>query len=71
MSSRTDHVTAEKVSIVLLTRAAFGTEAAVRAALLYGVTPTLVESVLRRPQCATRPDVAESCLSKDRRKDER
>lgn len=71
MSRRTDPITAEKVSIVLLTNAAFGTEAGLRAALLYGVNPALLEAVFQRLPSKTRSIVAETGLPKDRRKDER
>lgn len=58
MNRRTDHVTAEKVSIALLTRAAFGEEAGVRMALRAGVPDALICHVFCRTIAGIRVCIA-------------
>lgn len=48
MTRRTDFQTAEKLSLALMTRAAFGDDAGVRTALLSGIAAQLVERVFSR-----------------------
>jgi hypothetical protein len=67
---RIDQSTAEKLSVVLLTRAAFGTTAAIRTALSYGILPELVKAVLQRPASRARYYFVMS-VRRDRRKVDR
>lgn len=71
MTRRSDDSTAEKLSIALLTRAAFGLEAGVRVAMLYGVKPTLVEAVFHRAGGNNRTDIPGPSAPKDRRRTDR
>ncbi|MBB3122200.1 hypothetical protein [Pseudoduganella violacea] len=50
MTRRFDAHTAEKIGIALLTREAFGVGASITYALLSGISPCLIESVLSRPR---------------------
>jgi hypothetical protein len=70
MTRRIDQDTAEKLSIVLLTRAAFGTTAALRTSHSYGLQAQLVKEVLRRPYSQTRINLLTATRS-DRRKTDR
>lgn len=71
MSRRTDCITAERLSIALLTRAAFGTQAGVRAALSYGVQASLVQAVFSRHESDVRIDASGTNTLADRRKEVR
>lgn len=67
MTRRTDGDTAEKVSISLLTRAAFGTDAGLRHALLSGLDVNLITSVFKRDKHQLRKDVQGVQVVPDRR----
>jgi hypothetical protein len=67
MTRRTDSQTAEKLSIALLTRAAFGTKAGLRTALSYGLHATLVEAVFARPVFLVRMEFLGASPAADRR----
>jgi hypothetical protein len=67
MVRRTDYDTAEKVSVALLTRAAFGLEAGLRYALIAGLNAQLVSEVFSRPHANIRKDVQGVALLPDRR----
>ena len=67
MSRRFDFITAEKISIALLTRAAFGTDAGVRNALFSGLDATLVSTVFARERDQIRKDVQGVNVLPDRR----
>ena len=54
MKRRIDHDTAEQMSIVLLTRVAFGTTAGLRTAVSYGLRLALIKAVFLRPVARTR-----------------
>jgi len=71
MTRRTDYATAEKVSLALLAQAAFGKQAAMRNALLAGLSPALVERILGRPQWNVRKEVEGVDVIKDRRHQQR
>lgn len=67
MTRRIDIGTAEKISIALLTRAAFGTDAGVRHALLAGLDSRLVSEVFARDRYHIRKDVQGVHVRPDRR----
>jgi hypothetical protein len=67
MVRRTDYITAEKVSVALLTRAAFGLESGLRYALIAGLNAQLVSEVFSRPHGNVRKDVQGVGLLPDRR----
>ena len=67
MVRRADYITAEKVSVALLTRAAFGLEAGLRYALIAGLSAQLVSEVFARPLGSIRKDVQGVGLLPDRR----
>jgi len=67
MTRRIDFITAEKISIALLTRAAFGTDAGVRNALFSGLDAGLVSSVFARDRDQIRKDVQGVNVLPDRR----
>lgn len=67
MTRRSDTNTAEKVSIALLTRAAFGRDAGLRNALLSGLEATLVTDVFGREKRKLRKDVQGVNVVPDRR----
>lgn len=71
MSRRIDSITAERLSIALLTRAAFGAQAGLRAALSYGVHAPLVQAVFARTASEVRIDASGSNNLADRRKEAR
>ncbi len=71
MTRRLDPITAERLSIALLTRAAFGMQAGLRAAQFYGVHPPLAEEVFERPAAKIRIDVSGTTALADRRKNQR
>ncbi len=57
MTRRFDHTTAEKVSLALLSRAAFGAAVGLRTASLYGVPASLAEQVFERDSHLTRLEI--------------
>lgn len=61
---------AEKVSMALLTRAAFGTSAGLRHAVLSGVPPELIAGVFARARGRTRQELLGQQI-KDRRREKR
>lgn len=67
MTRRTEFYTAEKVSISLLTRAAFGTDAGLRHALLSGVDIKLIIGIFGRDKHQLRKDVQGVKVLPDRR----
>lgn len=67
MTRRTDFDTAERVSIALLTRAAFGKDAGLRNALLSGLEANLVTDVFARDKLKLRKDVQGVIVAQDRR----
>ena len=67
MTRRTEFDTAEKVSISLLTRAAFGTDAGLRHALLSGLDATLIAGIFERDKRLLRKDVQGVHVLPDRR----
>lgn len=67
MTRRNDYVTAEKLSLALLTRAAFGEAAGERAALLAGMPAPLVERVFSRQAALTRFEIHGTVVHSDRR----
>lgn len=71
MTRRTDFVTAERISIALLTRAAFGTDAGLRNALLAGLNVSQVTDVFARDRDHVRKDQQGIQLNSDRRMDKR
>ena len=71
MTRRHDTITAERLSIALLTRAAFGVQAGLRSALFYGVHAPLAEEVFRRPTSKIRIHVPGTEAEFDRRKQAR
>jgi hypothetical protein len=71
MTRRHDTITAERLSIALLTRAAFGTQAGLRSALFYGVHAPLAEEVFGRPAAKIRVHVPGADAQVDRRKQAR
>lgn len=68
MTRRNDYETAEKVSVALLTRAAFGTDSGERTAQRYGIVPLLISSVFARFPVDTRVDVGGLHGAIDRRR---
>lgn len=70
MTRRTDFQTAEKLSLALMTRAAFGNEAGIRAALLSGIAAPLVERVFAREAGLFRRDL-HGLRTADRRREPR
>jgi hypothetical protein len=71
MTRRYDTITAERLSIALLTRAAFGARAGLRSALFYGVNAPLAEEVFGRPASKVRVHVSGADAQIDRRKKSR
>lgn len=71
MTRRIDKDTAEKISLSLLTRAAFGYEAGLRNAVTYGIPVELVNRVLSRWPCEVRGSELGIELSADRRRNKR
>lgn len=57
MTRRTDSSTAEKVTLMLLTKAAFGLDAGVHVAMYYGLPIELVGQVLAREKGEIRKEV--------------
>ena len=55
MSRRVDELTAERVSVALLTRAAFGTGRAMNYATICGLPESLISGVMARPLSEVRP----------------
>jgi hypothetical protein len=64
-----DYATAEKISLALLTRAAFGTDAGLRAAARLNVQVELIKSVFGRHLIDTRIDIVGAAPSFDRRRE--
>jgi len=54
MKRRIDRDTAQQISIVLLTRVAFGTTAGLRTAVSYGLRLALIKAIFLRPLVLTR-----------------
>jgi hypothetical protein len=67
MTRRLDYITAEKISIALLTRAAFGPEAGLRNAMFFGLDAGLVSAVFSRGKDHIRKDVPGVNVIPDRR----
>lgn len=67
MTRRLDYATAEKISIALLTRAAFGSDAGMRYALFYGLDEALLSAVFARGRDQIRKDVRGVNVLPDRR----
>jgi hypothetical protein len=67
MKRRVDYITAEKISLALLTRAAFGTEAGLTSAQRLGVGD-LAENIFQRVPIETRIEIAGVRASLDRRR---
>lgn len=67
MTRRTELDAAEKVSISLLTRAAFGTDAGLRHALLSGLDVNLITRIFSRDKHQLRKDVQGVQVLPDRR----
>jgi len=67
MTRRTDFAAAEKVSIALLTRGAFGRDAGLRNALLAGLDVDLVTRIFDRDRNHIRKDVQGVHVLPDRR----
>jgi len=67
MCRRLDYITAEKISIALLTRAAFGVEAGLHNALFFGLDAGLVSTVFSRGKDHIRKDVPGVNVIPDRR----
>lgn len=67
MTRRFAYATAEKISIALLTRAAFGNDAGLRYALFFGLNAALVSSVFARGKHQVRKDVRGVNVLPDRR----
>lgn len=67
MSRRRDYVTAEKISIALITRAAFGIEAGMRYAHLLGLDGNLISAIFARGKDQIRKDVRGVLVLPDRR----
>lgn len=67
MARRINFDTAEKVSMVLLTRSAFGTDAGLRHALLSGLDATLITRILERNSGHIRKDAPSMNVPYDRR----
>jgi len=57
MTRRTDQVTAEKVSLALLSREAFGLDVGLRTAMFFGLPRVLVAAIFSRATRETRKDV--------------
>lgn len=67
MTRRFDYATAEKISIALLTRAAFGAAAGLRTASLYGIPTPLATKVFDRDHQLTRSEIPALEAKLDRR----
>lgn len=67
MSRRSDYHTAEKVSLVLLTRAAFGAEAGLRMASVAGLSISLMAEIFARPSGKVRHDIQGVDIAPERR----
>lgn len=67
MSRRVDEQTAERVSVALLTRAAFGTGRAMNYATICGLPIPLISGVLARPLSEVRPYTTMLTPHEDRR----
>lgn len=67
MTRRFDFALAEKVSLALLTKAAFGTDAGLRYAKLAHLPTRLVAEVFRRPIKEVRKDIPTVHMVKERR----
>lgn len=68
MIRRFDYATAEKISLALLTRAAFGPDAGMRTAARLNVQVELIRSVFARYSIDTRIDIAGAVGGLDRRR---
>jgi hypothetical protein len=68
MDRRTDNDTAEKVSLALLTKAAFGMDAGVHVALYYALPGELVTTIFGRHVGQLRKDVQDVFLELERRR---
>lgn len=71
MNRRTDHVTAEKVSIALLIRTALGGEAGLSVALRSGIPFELIQAVFGRMVAGARVSKPGIDLTRDRRQQPR
>ncbi|MYM26406.1 hypothetical protein GTP46_27635 [Duganella sp. FT135W] len=67
MTRRIDYGMAEKVSVALLTRAAFGAEAGMRTALRMGTPSKVISTVFSRFPIDIRIDIVGAAGSIDRR----
>jgi len=67
MTRRTNFATAEKISLALLTRAAFGRDAGLRYARLAGLPIALVVEVFARVPVHARKEVQGIPMPRDRR----
>lgn len=67
MDRRQDLLTAEKISVALLSLAAFGRETAMRNALLSGLPPELIARVFSRIHGGIRTKISGIDIIKDRR----
>jgi hypothetical protein len=68
MTRRIDYDMAEKVSLALLTRAAFGADAGLRTGQRVGVPAKLIRSIFDRFPIDTRIDIAGAASGLDRRR---
>lgn len=68
MTRRIDYYMAEKVSLALLTRAAFGHDAGLRTGQRVGVPAKLISSIFGRFPIDTRIDIAGAATGLNRRK---
>lgn len=68
MNRRLDYATAEKISLALLTRSAFGTDAGFRTAAHLNVQVEVIRLVFARYPNATRIDIAGAAGGIDRRR---
>lgn len=71
MTRRHDIDTAEKVTLVLLTKAAFGLDAGVHVAMYYQLPISLVGEILAREKCQIRKEVQGVVAEVERRRQRR
>ena len=71
MTRRTDQLTAEKVSLALLAREAFGFSAGVRTATFFRIPMPLMAAIFSRAMIEIRKDVQGVGVKADRRRQQR
>jgi len=71
MTRRTDQITAEKISLALLSKEAFGLDVGMQTALFFGLPRRLVAAIFSRKNGEVRTDVQGVEVEADRRRHRR